>query len=591
MKLSHWKAKGYRSIGDGKFDADQFNILIGRNNTGKSNIIKSLIEYAAHLTYNTDQRSVHNSPIFSHDDNLRYMFSEPNWEDVITRNSEYDSVLLSFEFKFDCQERRSILEALEDEDVGEEYIKLSSDTESFSKVVHEIQYNGHRTKSRFKINLPTQGMTVVYDKIGEESISTYISNLPPESENQSTSSSGFSYILRQRLQKSLMNFRLAGAFRDPKYRMRGERANYLKPSGENLVRILDTMADNYQEQFRRVEETYVDIMEGVSGIRTPFIGEGNERTVKIDESGYSDGFSLEEISGGSREILTLITKIVKAEDEADLLFIEEPELHIHPSAQQALYDLIENVCSGSGPQVILSTHSDVFVNRTDTSNIISVRRDVETEIEPIEGDVENLLNQLGYSKSEVLQSTAAVFVEGVSDKSVLEEFSKILSAEEDEYESIDELGVTARPLGGDRLRRHGGELHNSLGHLRIPHFFLVDSDDQSPEEKEAELEGDLEGAELHVLEKYCIESYLLESPQAVSEAFNLDENDVREYIEESEARPNKKYVLDDLIEDLAGQEGGYDEREHSWIIARHFEAADIPDEIVLLIDRIQDLPE
>lgn len=591
MRLDHWRVDGYRSIGEAEFSPSQFNILIGRNNTGKSNIIKCLTEYAGHMTHNIDESNIFHSDIFDHRDDIRALFNEPDWESVITRNDEYSGVSVEFEFNLNDREKETIIEALRQNEVGEDYVEECRNTQAFSRIRHRLVWNRseRRVNGVVETIFPNNGWETVQNSLQGSSTYLRLNQIPPEDLNQSSSGDSISNIILHRLQKSLLNWRLASAFREPTTTMLGRRAEYLKSSGSNLVQVLDTMADNYPDQFRQVQETYVDIMEGVTGIRTPYVGDDQQRSIVIDEEGYSDGFNLDEISGGSKEILTLITKIVKAESEADVLLVEEPELHIHPNAQQAIYDLIKEVCSEGGPQVLLSTHSDVFVNRTDASNIIAVKRDIETQIEPIQDDVEGLLESLGYSKSEVLQSNAAVFVEGVSDQSVLKVFSETLSASE-EYESVDELGVTVRPLGGDRMRRHGGELHDSLSHLRIPHFFLVDSDDKTPREKEEELKGDLQNAELRVLDEYCIESYLLKNPYAIANPFNLDENEVKEYIEDAEDRPNKKSVLDDLFKDLAGREGGYDEREHSWTIARNVRAEDIPPELIELIDRIQDLP-
>ena len=53
-----------------------------------------------------------------------------------------------------------------------------------------------------------------------------------------------------------------------------------------------------------------------------------------------------------------------------------------------------------------------------------------------------------------------------------------------------------------------------------------------------------------------------------------------EYIEDAADRPNKKSVLDDLIQDLTGKQGGYDKREYSWIVARHVKAGEISGDLV-----------
>jgi len=571
MKLSHWEVEGYRSVGKAKFEPEDFNIFIGRNNSGKSNISKALIDYIGY--------HLHGLPSVPYD--------QPNWGEIITRNNGYKRVKLSFEFDCTGAVYDKILEELKENGVGKKYIEFISDTSYFSEIRIIQSYSDDGLVHHIEINLPQTGMVRLQTANSEQRIR----NLPPEGKNSSESGTYLDRIVSEAINSGLVDVERIDAFRKPDEEMPASRVDSLDQSGSDLVQVLDTMARNHPEQFAKVEETYAEIMDGVTGLRTPFVS-GRSTTITVDEKGFSDGFSLSEISAGSKEILTLITKIVKAEENAEILFLEEPELHIHPSAQQAIYDLMRDVCADGGPQMFVTTHSDVFVDQTDSSNIISVKRDIETTLEKVDdGGVDELLESLGYEKSEVLQAKAAAFVEGVSDRSVFNQFSEKLADAGIIDRSLEELGIIVRPLGGDRLKRHGKELHDSFGHLRIPHCFITDSDDKDPDEKAGKLRETLGGAEVHVLDGYCIESYLLEHPYAIADAFSLDEETVVEYIEDAEDRPNKKSVIDDLIQDLAGKQGGYDEREHSWIIARHVEADKISSEIVELVQSLRALSQ
>ena len=187
-------------------------------------------------------------------------------------------------------------------------------------------------------------------------------------------------------------------------------------------------------------------------------------------------------------------------------------------------------------------------------------------------------------------SGAIVFVEGNSDKGVFEELSKIIARNNESRTSIEESNITLRPIEGSNMKRHGGELHETLSHHRTPHLFVTDSDDEDPnQKKERYQDKHLNDASLHVLSEYCIESYLLESPRAIAESFNLDISEVKHFISDSKDRPNKKEVMKDLFQNLASR--SYDEKEHGWTIARKFRVDEIPDEIDELIDRMENLPE
>jgi predicted ATPase len=395
------------------------------------------------------------------------------------------------------------------------------------------------------------------------------------------------------LEESIESWKAIDAFRNPDDSKNVLNTTDLDSNGENLTQVLHTLRDRPDDRFQEITEAYSEVMEGVEQIRTP-LRDNRKTTVAMDEAGFPEGFDFEEISAGSKEVLTLITQIVLAKEDTDLLLIEEPELHLHPSAERKIFNLIERVVNQEdGPQVIISTHSEVFVDLSNANSIIRVDRDQETGRTSVQGigdrEIDDVLMDLGYQKSDLFQASVVVFVEGRSDQRILEEFSRTLADTFERYESFDELGVTLHPLGGDRLRKHGGELSQIVGRLRIPYKFVVDSDDQDPREKEEDLEEVLETSNVYALDEYCIESYLLEAPEAISDAFRYEISEVERYIEDSEARPNKKSVLKDLYEEFEEGQVSYDEEQHGAMIARHMDESEIDSELKQLIQELQEL--
>ena len=63
---------------------------------------------------------------------------------------------------------------------------------------------------------------------------------------------------------------------------------------------------------------------------------------------------------GLTQLFPILVALLSA-DEGDLLLIENPEVHLHPKAQQAIGYLL-GVAASSGVQVILETHSDHVLN-------------------------------------------------------------------------------------------------------------------------------------------------------------------------------------------------------------------------------------
>lgn len=78
-----------------------------------------------------------------------------------------------------------------------------------------------------------------------------------------------------------------------------------------------------------------------------------------------EAYNLADVGYGVSQVLPLITKLLQDNGPQVLLF-QQPEVHLHPSAQSALGNLLcEIVGEGKteGRQIIVETHSDFIINR------------------------------------------------------------------------------------------------------------------------------------------------------------------------------------------------------------------------------------
>jgi len=79
--------------------------------------------------------------------------------------------------------------------------------------------------------------------------------------------------------------------------------------------------------------------------------------------------SLMEQSDGVRQLMSM-TLFDLAEGAANVLAIDEPEIHLHPTSQRTAADLL----SGSGNQKLIVTHSPYVLHRFEPSEVIAVDR-------------------------------------------------------------------------------------------------------------------------------------------------------------------------------------------------------------------------
>ncbi|QZP37061.1 AAA family ATPase [Halobaculum magnesiiphilum] len=580
MDLVEWGLGGYKSIVEyHDFSLDSLNVVVGKNNSGKSNILSSLIDY----------ETLTGAGVLSN-----------SWKMSRVSGKKFDQKLRIYaRFRLTDEELKTVYERIRDrEPVSESEIDRWQENDYLRFIYHHrnLGPSGVAGADLYTANFGDRRIPIYFTNINDSIRTVLLYSLPDDDElvfRSASTGGGVWSCVSDIIEKSVQSWKAVGAFRNPDDSKEVLNTVDLETDGDNLTQVLHTLRDRPDDHFQEIAETYYEVMEGVENIRTPLRGNRNT-TVAMDEVGFSEGFDFEEISAGSKQILTLITQIVLAKEDTDLLLIEEPELHLHPSAERKIFNLIQDVVTQeNGPQVIISTHSEVFVDLSKANSIVRVDRDQETGRTSIQGigdrEVDDVLIDLGYEKSELFQSSVVVFVEGRSDQRILEEFSKTLADTSERYSSFDELGVTLHPLGGSRLRKHGAELSHIVGRLRIPYRFVVDSDDQDPEEKEEELEEILETPKIYALNEYCIESYLLKAPEAISDAFRYDLSEVERYIEDSESRPNKKEVLKDLYQEFEDAPVSYDEETHGAMIARHMDEVEIDSELKRLIREIQEL--
>lgn len=169
-----------------------------------------------------------------------------------------------------------------------------------------------------------------------------------------------------------------------------------------------------------------------------------ERDVLQDVSIFlnrdGDQVSLMEQSDGARQLMSM-TLFDLAEGTANVLAIDEPELHLHPTSQRTAADLL----SGEGNQKIIVTHSPNILHRFEPSEVISVDR-------------HGKCHQIGTAKLsriekarahwwsprilEALTARFVILVEGVADRVVVEAVAQVLDVD------LDRMGAVVVELDG-----------------------------------------------------------------------------------------------------------------------------------------------
>jgi putative ATP-dependent endonuclease of the OLD family len=563
MKIRKWKIQGYKSIQDANFQPSDLNVLIGKNNSGKSNVLDSMIDYI---------------DLFNDD------LNKSDWyTDHLTRRTNQHEIVYDVVFEFSHQEHSELIDELANRDVlfGDQPQEFK-DNGYLKKLKHEfhITNRGKVSKDTFKTNVEGQ-MVDLSRGTGFDREALILDNL------STTTYRSVDYRLdlsfRNRLENSLATWRNVRSLRKPKGVLDFLRKREVGEAGEQLAQVLGTLKINDPAIFDEISDSYSSIIEGVTNVEIRLIND-NEVTVEVFEDGYTDSFELEEISTGSKQILILITAIYQAKYKSDVLLIEEPEQNLHPGAEQFVYDLLADL-SANGVQVFVTTHSDKFVDQSGLEDITSIYRNNEnvTEFKRVEETkVDETLSMLGYEKSDVYYSNAVVFVEDQSDKVVLEQFAATLGY------SLQEKGIQFIRVQGDNLFADAEPMLKVIHQLRLPYLFVLDSDDKDPEQKAQNVATKIGVSPdtVYVLQEPNIEAYLVSNPEVIARAFNADVDTVETCLSEAGKR-NFSNTLNRISKQLVGQ--SMNKKAINGMIARHATEDEIPEELTNLLTRIDNL--
>lgn len=177
-----------------------------------------------------------------------------------------------------------------------------------------------------------------------------------------------------------------------------------------------------------------------------------------------------------------------------ILFIEEPENHLHAELQRKLFNYILSIKS---KQFIISTHSSVFLDSLSTNRIYYVSNDSNNTTISDQTSKSQIISSLGYSIAENLTADIVILTEGPTDIIVLK---TILS-----WLNINSMyNIRFWPLGGDIM----SQIDLSVLAEQKNVFALIDRDPGSSKQRTVFMRNCKDHQiECRQLYRYSIENY------------------------------------------------------------------------------------
>jgi predicted ATP-dependent endonuclease of OLD family len=577
MKLTKLIAKNFRSLHDVELNGlDQFNVLIGKNNSGKSaffGAIRFLSDIInARPANNWGGNIITNfSPDLSLEIHLEMQPSSEELRSVATNIApkNREEAWLQSAFGRDLHfEFRSI--------PGQPEILFPYRTEvrtvkgNMAVLQEYVQASDNKFVSQFDgtPNLLDEGYTSADDE-----------HEPPLIV-RSVSRSNYGYPIAwakdTKLDRHMWPFYLLGKYLNSAFFFDHVRKFYFEQSvgsdgrlqqdGANLVQVLNYWSNNNRPKFDKIEEFVQKAFATVGGLETPFSKQNQQNILTAFRSGASGGqIPLQHMGGGVAQML-MAAVIIETTASDHPIFIEEPETNLHPGAQRFL---AEQFCE-QDRQVFITTHSPIFINlqRPKSVHKISMNNGKTTAVSLDDETLHVALGEIGARNSDVLMSDAVIFVEGESDLRVIQEWCRIAGIElAGTNTNILPMHSLSHPLVGVPIRSN--TLKDIAANAKIPHLFILDADELS-EAVINRLKKDIQ-TQLHIFGKREIENYLLkvrplklaiedkfrESGTAIDHFDRIEEKEIERSLRRAADKQRNRVLIKRIRGHLEPPEGGF----------------------------------
>lgn len=439
MKIKEISINNFRSIGDKPVTINlikKISVIIGKNNSGKSNILKALqkVKQCQSNKFTFGELDYHNR---NQSKPFRFTFhlisDDPFKEFGIPKSYKGE---IFFNYEYSQKEGHPI---------------------SIGSCFHLLKFPdwneplGRRFNRRFSSKLAESEFEMEMNKTAEATLPEILKNLPDI------------YIL-------------------PQFRQITPGAEH-SIEGKGIIETLDRFQhptighDEDKIKFQKVEE----LIQKLIHLPKAKLEIVDKKHILIENEGLR--IPLESYGTGVHELIILATALISLENV--IFCIEEPEIHFHPLLQKELLNFLKNETQNS---YVLTTHSNAFLNTDNDIAVIHLWKDNNITLgRCIEStsDALKIIKDLGIQPSDIFQANFVIWVEGPSDRIYLMHWLALLC--EDLKVGIDYeiMHYTGKLLSHVSLESEGINPESFVQLLRINQnsAIIMDRDRKAPDKE------------------------------------------------------------------------------------------------------------
>ena len=304
---------------------------------------------------------------------------------------------------------------------------------------------------------------------------------------------------------------LVSPYRHGNEKMAAQMVEQLSQNGSNLVNYIHNLNLNNYAIFKDISDFVKRIVPEVGRLHPRFIRESGSPLELAYERPDGTTVNLANMGGGVEQLIMLGSLLIH--QRTACILWEEPESHLHPGAQDVLLSELERMVGDS--VVFLTTHSPVFVRACEKITVHAIRNPdgkSATGRTLSEIELQEAASIIGARPGHLLQADIVVYVEGLYGAAVVEEWIKKWP----DYESnIGHLRLLVQWISPDELASDESDLEK-LRKVSPYMIIFVDKDNDEENEKPKAARKKLQGkcAKLQIpciiTKERQIENYLQE---------------------------------------------------------------------------------
>ncbi len=192
------------------------------------------------------------------------------------------------------------------------------------------------------------------------------------------------------------------------------------------------------------------------------------------------GKTFDIIAGGSgfHQALTLLAFLYGYKPTAILM--DEPDAHMHVNLQREVLDFFQAKCRERGVQFILATHAEELVRGVDASRIISILSQKPSRLTSRTGVLTAMADVSNAELAQLTASPMILYVEGETDERILRAWARVCEAEEALNKvCFHHMGGGSKPQMKEATDRHFEGVRQILPKVKRLVLFDLDTGDNA----------------------------------------------------------------------------------------------------------------